>query len=43
MANEPEFPRLFYAGLGRLCHDVVKPPPVTMVKGGFDGIFDRLD
>jgi NADPH:quinone reductase-like Zn-dependent oxidoreductase len=33
----------FYAGLPRLCHDVVKPPPITTTQGGFKEIFEGLN
>jgi NADPH:quinone reductase-like Zn-dependent oxidoreductase len=35
--------RQFYAGLPNLCHDVVKPPPITTTRGGFKEILDGLN
>lgn len=33
----------FYAALPKLCHDVVKPPPITNTQGGFREIFEDLN
>ncbi|KAJ5950402.1 uncharacterized protein N7479_008815 [Penicillium vulpinum] len=41
--NDHNLLRQFYADLGQLCHDVVRPPPITTIKGGFDGILNGLD
>ncbi|GLA44227.1 hypothetical protein AnigIFM63309_002813 [Aspergillus niger] len=35
--------RQFYATLSTLSLDVIRPPPVTTVKGGFKEIFDSLE
>jgi len=42
VANDREILRQFYANLGQLCH-VVKPPPITTIKGSFDEILNGLD
>lgn len=39
--NDHKFLSQLYADLGRLCRDV-KAPPVTVTRGGFDGILEGL-
>lgn len=41
--SDREVLKQFYAGLPKLCLDVLKPPPTTVTKGGFDEIFKGLD